>query len=98
MLTLCMSVFCTHDRLLWRFCPVQLLRAFVALGGVVLNPGTVRSSGRSGDVCGASPLITVLCRMKAGAGKFLVKMSASMSSVGQSMSLTMPSATRSRRA
>ena len=94
----CMNASCAHACLFERCCFVKLLSAFVSLGGVVLDPGTVRSFGRSGEVCGASPLITVLCLMNAGAGRFLVKMSASMSSVGQSMSLTTPSATRSRRA
>ena len=42
----------------------------------------VRSTGRSGDVCGARPLITVLCLAKSGAGRFLVRTSASMSSHG----------------
>ena len=68
------------------------------LGGVVRDPGTVRSEGSVGDVCGAIPLITVRCRMNAGAGRFLVKMSASMSSDAQSMRRRTPSGTLSRSA
>ena len=70
----------------------------LALAGVVLGPGTVRSAGRSGDVCLCVPLMTRECLEKSGAGRFLVRTSASMSTDGQSISLTVPSLTRSRSA